>query len=130
MNYFLCSAAVIEHMKPDEVSKPFKSGYEGDNDLHYVAVLDFQKVDDYYKTVIESFNEKSNVPDIDFWCRECVHGSMDASRMTLSGAKKLGLFVEIERKTDLTNERNRAMVIYNMAETFGCTPIELINKIA
>lgn len=128
--YFLCSKAVIDHFPEVEHSKPFKSGYDFEkDDNYYVAVLDFKKVDKYYKDVIEPFNEKSNVI-IDFWCRECIPGSMDVSKITLAAAKRSGLFVEIENKLNLTAERNKAMTIYNLSKKYNCTPIELINKIS
>jgi hypothetical protein len=54
---------------------------------------------------------------------------MDISKITLKGAKQKGLFVEIENKLNFTNETNRAMTIYNLAEKYNCTPIEFINKL-
>jgi hypothetical protein len=119
-NYFLCSQAVIDHFPNVEHSKPFKSGWMNDNDNYYVAILDFDKVQKHY-------NELSD--EIDFWCRECVPGTMDVSKIRLSGAKNHGLFKEIEIKIGLTTERNRAMTIYELSEKFNCTPIEFINKI-
>jgi hypothetical protein len=128
-SYFLCSKVVIEHFPNNEHSKPFKSGYSYDLEYeYYVALLDWLEIEKYYKEVIEPFNLKSHV-EIDFWCRECAPGQIDISKITLSSARKNGLFVEAENKTRLTNEKNRAMIIFNLAEKFNCTPIELINKI-
>lgn len=129
--YYLCSKSVIEHFPTVEQSRPFKSGYGFDHgDDYYIAILDFDVISEYYKNVIAVYNEKSNVDDIDFWCRECCPGSMDVSKITLKDIKSKGLFVEIEHNLSLTNESNRAMCIYNLSEKFNCTPIEFINKIA
>ena len=129
-SFYLCSKAVIEHFIDVEHSKPFKSGYKHDlDDEYYVALLNFDKVEEYFINVIEPFNVKNHNDIIDFWCRECVAGQMDVSKITLKGAKQNGLFVEIEQKLGLTNEKNRAMTIFNLSEKYNCTPIELINKI-
>lgn len=123
--YFLCSYLVIEQFPEVEKSTPFKSGYDFEKDkVYYVAVLDFDAVDKHYKENIEPFDNL-----IEFWCRECVPGSMDVSNITLSAMKKNGIFVEFENKLNLTTERNRAMIIYNLAQKYNCTPIEFINKI-
>ena len=119
--YYLCSEEVIKHFPDVEKSKPFKSGYAFDKHMnHYIAVLDFNAVENKYKELTEP---------IEFWCKECTPGSMDVSRITLSGAKKHGLFVEIESQIGLTTERNIAMTIYNLSYSKGITPIELIDKI-
>lgn len=120
-NYFLCSKSVVDIMKPTEVSKPFKSGYEWEDDEYFIAILDFKKVNEEYKEDDPMFK--------DFWCRECSSGSMDVSKITLSGMKKTGVFVEIEWKIGLTTERNIAMTILELSKKFNCTPIELINKV-
>ena len=131
MDYILCSQAVIDHFKPTECSKPFRSGYDFDvDDAYYVAKIDVLEAETYYDTVIEPYNEKSRVNDIDFWFRTCNPGSMDDTKVTLKDCRKYGLFRAIEHATSLTNESNRAMVICNLAEKFNCTPIEFINKIA
>lgn len=127
-NYYLCSQAVIDFANPTEVSKPFKSGYEWDDDVYYVALIDFENVEKHYNEVIQPFNEKSAEPDIDFWCRECVSGTMEDALISLKKANEKGFFVEIENKLNLTNERNRAMIICNMAQNRGISPVELINK--
>lgn len=122
-DYFLCSKSVIDFAQPNEVSKPFKSGYQYEKeDNYFVAVIDILKADKHYSTLTEDEQD-------DFWCQECVSGTMDVSKITISGAKKLGLFVEIENKIGLTNIRNRAMVIKNLSEEFNCTPVEFINRI-
>jgi len=128
--YFLCSSSVIEHFPKFEHSKPFKSGYTFDkDDYYYIAVIDIDRVSNYSVDVIEPFNEKSNIQNIDFWCRECVGGTMDASKITIAGMKRKGVFVEIEDKTSLTTEYNQAMVIFNLSRKYNCTPIELIEKV-
>lgn len=126
--FFLCSQEVIDAFPECEHSKPFKSGYNFDyEDNYYVALLDFEKVEKYYK---ENIEPKESTEDYnDFWCRECEAGQMDVSKITLSAARFHGLFVEIEKQTGLTKENNRAMSIYNLSQKFNCTPIELINKI-
>lgn len=59
MNYFLCSKAVVEQFKPQEVSKPFKSGYEFEKEEEYfVAQLDYAKVRRYYKEHVERLKKK------------------------------------------------------------------------
>lgn len=124
MEYFLCSKTVIDAFPDIEHSKPFKSGYKFELDEeYYVALLDFEKVEKYYNDDINNNNY------IDFWCRECVGGTMDVSKITLKGAKNKRLFIEIEEKIGLTTERNQAMTIYNLSEKHNCTPIEFINKI-
>ncbi|SHG28035.1 hypothetical protein [Flavobacterium johnsoniae] len=128
-NYYLCSQAVIDFAKPTDVSKPFKSGYEWDQDNYYVANIDFEIVEKHFKEVIKPHNQSSAEPDIDFWCRECVAGTMNDSKISLKQAKEKGLFVEIENKLNITAERNRAMTIYNLAESRGITPVDLINRI-
>lgn len=121
-NYFLCSKELVDVIKPEEVSKPFKSGYHWDDSLFYVALLDFDNVKEVY--------EVGQIGYDDFWCRECVSGTMDVSSITINGIKKLGLMAEIEIKTGLTTEKNIAMCIKNLSERFDCTPIQFINKIA
>lgn len=124
LNYFLCSNAVIEFAKPDEVSKPFKSGYSYDkDDSYFVAKIDFTSVELHFKTLTED-------KQFNFWCHECVGGTMDVSKITMSGCRMNGLFFEIENKIGLTSEYNIAMTIKNLSERFNCTPIEFINKIA
>lgn len=108
---------------------PFQSGYSNESEVYYVAELDFKEVERYYQEVILPYNTKSRVADIDFWYRECVPGYMDVSKITLKAARLKGLFIEIEAVLGLTNEKNRALTIYNLAQKFGCTPIELINKV-
>jgi len=126
--FFLCSEEVIEAFPNCEHSKSFKSGYDFDcEDNYYVALLDFKKVEFYYKEIIKP---KESTEDYnDFWCIECEPGLMDISKITLSSIKVNGLFVEIERKIGLTKEKNRAMAICNLSEKFNCTPIEFIDKI-
>lgn len=132
MEYHLCSEAVIEHFNPKNVSKPFKSGYEFDKETNYfVAEINFEEVDSYYKNFIEPYNEKSRVKDIDFWTRRVSSGTMDVTKITKSGINKKGLFVEIENKTGLTNKKNRALCIHNLTNMFGFNnPIDFINSIA
>ena len=126
--YFLCSKAVVEHFPKMIKSKPFKSGYRFDLDNYFIAHLPFKEIEKYYNEIIEPYNKKSNV-EIDFWCKECTAGSMDVSSITLSGAKRKGLFVEIENKIGLTTMYNRAMVVFNLSQKYNCNPIELISKI-
>jgi len=121
-SYYLCSEAVFTHFRPFEVSKPFKSGYEWDKDNYYVAWLNFEEVEKFHNEVIGDNWE------IDFWCRECVPGTMNDSTIFLPHAKKNGIFVEFEEKLSLTNAKNRAMIICNLASRYGCTPVQLINK--
>lgn len=120
--FFICGEKVIQAFPECEHSKPFKSGFENDDDNNYVAILDFDKVEQHYNKLPEDEQE-------DFWCRECVPGQMDVSKFTLSGMRKNGIFAEIRWKLDLTATRNQAMTIFNISEKFNCTPIQLINKI-
>lgn len=130
-NYFLCSAKVIDTFPEFEHSNPFKSGYDFDKDKNYfVAKFDFDKVSEYYINNIEPFEAFDFDFNNNFWCEECVGGTMDISKITISGIKRNGLFVEIENKTGLTNTANRAMSIQSIAKDYNITPIELINKIA
>lgn len=123
--YYLCGKDIVKHFKPFEVSKSFKSGFKDDNDEYYVAWLNFAEVEKYYKDVIEPIPIYEK---LDFWCRECIAGTMDSSKINMRNAKKNGLLLEISEKLDLTAEQNQAMTIYNLAQRFGCTPVELINK--
>jgi hypothetical protein len=118
--YFFCSEPVIAHFKPFEVSKPFKSGYSWDKDNYYVAWLNFEECEKFYKEVLK---EKT-----DFSLHECVPGSMDVSTISMRSAKKYGLLSEIEEKIGLTVEMNIAMTIHNLSQKYNCTPVELINK--
>lgn len=120
--YYLCSKSVVEKFKPIEVSKPFKSGYEYDQeDEYFVAWLNFEEVEKFYK---------ENEDDLhDFFCNECVSGQMDVSKISIKNAKKVGFWVEIENKLNLTLDKNRAMIICNMAQEKGITLVELINKL-
>jgi hypothetical protein len=115
---------VVDLMHPTEVSRPFKSGYEFDkkND-YFVAVLDFEKTEKQYNNLSKEEQE-------DFYCQECVGGTMDISKLTLKWMKKNGLFYEIEMVNSLTTTKNKAMIIHGLSERFNCTPIEFINKIA
>ncbi|WP_445453117.1 hypothetical protein [Flavobacterium sp. 25HG05S-40] len=127
-NYFLCSEVVESKYKPFEVSKPFQSGYDHDKRSHYyIAWLQLDEVDKYYKEVVEPHNKKSD-NQIDYWCRECSPGTMDVSEINMKDAKKNGLFKEIESATGLTMETNIAMTIFELSELHGCTPVQLINK--
>ena len=128
LDYFMCSSKVIEQFPEFEHSKPFKSGYNHDNeDIYYIAKIDFNKVSEYYIKNInpfQSFDYNSH-----FWCEECVEGTMDVSKITISGLKKNGVFHEIENKIGLTKTSNIAMTIANLSKKYNITPIELINKI-
>lgn len=127
MEYYLCSQAVIDHLLPLEMSSAFKSGYSDEDDTkYYVARLDHTYGDAYYKKVIEPFNKHSNI-HIDFWYRSCTPGTMDTETIRLKDCRKYGLFKIIEEETGLTTERNRAMVICNLADEMNCTPVEFIN---
>ncbi|WP_339889813.1 hypothetical protein [uncultured Flavobacterium sp.] len=129
--YYLCSEEVVKQFKPFEVSKPFKSGYEWDNHSnYYVAWLHFPEVEKHYKEVIEPHNQGLiGGSEIDFMAYECIPGTMDVSKITFKGCKTNFLFCEIENKISITKDRNRAMTIQNLAQKFGCNPIEFINKI-
>lgn len=128
--YYLCSLEVVKKFKPFHVSKPFIDYIDHENkkladeEEHYVAWLNFAEVEKYYNEHEAEIDESM----IDFWCRECVPGTMDVSKISMKEAKKGGLFREIEQKLSITVERNRAMTIRNLAERFNCTPIQLINK--
>lgn len=122
-NYFLCSEAVIDIIKPEEYSLPFKSGYEFDKDHnYYIAVLNFEEIEDKAQNALRGND--------DFWLQELVPGLMDVSDFTLKGIKENGLFSEIESNLGLTATRNQAMTIYNLAERYSQTPIEFINEYA
>lgn len=128
-NYYLCSKAVVDAMKPFEVSKPFKSGFKEDDDLYFIAWLNFDEVEKHFKEIVEPHNEALITgTEIDFWSRECVPGTMDESKITLKSIKKKGLFLEISENLGLTTERNLAMTICNLAGQEGITPVKFINK--
>lgn len=123
-SYFLCSAKAVELIKPTKISKPFKSGYEeyGVDELYFVAILDFEKVETLYNSLTEEER-------FDFWCRELVAGTMDVSGLTIAEIKRKGLLVAIKEELGITTEKNIAMTIQNLAEKYNCTPIQFINKI-
>lgn len=122
-DYFLCSEAVIDIIKPEEYSLPFKSGYEFDkDDNYYIAVLNFEEIEDKAQNALRGND--------DFWLKELVPGLMDVSDLTLKGIKENGLFSEIESNLGLTATRNQAMTIYNLAKQYSQTPIEFINEYA
>lgn len=132
VRYFLCSYSVIEHFPDCVRSIPFKSGYDFDvNDKYYIlATADFEKYEKYYNEVIQPFNEKSNVDDIDFWLRECCTSQLDnAPKGCLTKCKTYGIFKAIENIYGLTNEKNRAFAIFKMAEYYGIDPIEFIGRV-
>jgi hypothetical protein len=124
--YYLCSKSVVDLFKPFEVSKPFKSGYTDDNDDYFVAWLNFEEVDRYY----QANEEKILNSDEEFYCRECVPGTMDVSNMEIKDIKKNGLFFEIFQISDVSKyDRNLPIIIHNLSEREKCTPVEFINKI-
>ncbi len=123
--YYLCSKAVIDFFKPFEVSKPIISGYDWDkDDSYFVAWLNFVEVDTYYNSEFISASDLQ-----DFSCWECVEGTMEVDKISLSKARKNGFYVEMENKVGLTLDKNRAMVIRNMADYRSITSVELINLI-
>ena len=115
---------VIKQFKPFHVSKSFKSGFENDEDLYFVAWLNFAEVEKHYKQFVET-NEDY---DADFWAKECVPGTMDVLRISMRKAKVSGLLLEISEKLDLTTQKNQAMTICNLAQKYNCTPVQLIDK--
>jgi len=130
-NYYFCSQAVIDQFKPEQVSKPFKSGFEVDGDTpHYIAWLNWDEVENYFEVVVKPNNDDENKEDIDFWCWEIIPGNIDVENIDLEQAQLFGLLWEIQFRTGLTKTCNQAMTIYNLAEREGLNPIELINKIA
>lgn len=128
LNYFLCSSDVIELFPQYARSNAIESGYEFDKDVkYYVAKLDFEYISDCYKTFIEPFEETD--ANLDFWCEECVEGTMNVDTLTIHNMSSNGLFKQIENKLGLTTYKNRAMTISNLAKKYNITPIEFINKI-
>lgn len=130
--FYLCSSAVIEHFQTLERSKPFKSGYDHDkDDVYYViATENFDTIAKYYDEVIEPFNQKSTIDDIDFWLRECADSNVDnAPKGCITKCSIKGVFRTIENIWNLTSEKNRAFCIFRMSEYYGLTPIEFINKL-
>jgi hypothetical protein len=133
LRYYLCSAAVVEHFPNLKRSLPFDSGYDHDrNDVYYViATDDFHNIERYYNEVIEPFNEKSTVADIDFWLRECCDSQLDPSPIGCDvKCKRHGIFLAIEKMWNLSNESNRAFAIYKMAERCVLNPIGFVNRVA
>ena len=122
-NYFLCSKKVVDFAKPENISKPFKSGWKCDkNSEYFIAILNFQEIENHY-------NQLSKKEQDDFWCQEIVDGTMDVSKIKLKNLKENGIFFEIENVIGLTTIKNQAMTIYKLAEKFNCNPIELVNRI-
>lgn len=121
--FFICGESVLKHFPQFKYSKPFKSGFVNDVDNNYVALLNFDSIDKYYQEHEEELDAEN------FWCRECVPGTMDVSKITISGMRRNGIFYEISERINLTNDGNQAMTICELARKYNCTPIELINKI-
>jgi len=122
--YYLCGQEVIKQFKPFHVSKSFKSGFQNDEDLYFVAWLHYDELEKYYKQFVEP-NEDY---DADFWANECIPGTMDVLRISMRKAKASGLFREISEKLDLTMHKNQAMTICNLAQKYNCNPVQLIDK--
>lgn len=121
-NYYFCSQAVVDHFKPELVSKPFKSGFKIDgNTPHYVAWLDFDEIETHFNKLDEDAKQG-------FWCHEIVPGNIDISAVDLNRAKERGLLWEIQYRTGMTKTCNQAYCICNLADNEGVTPIELIDK--
>jgi hypothetical protein len=128
MEYHLCSQAVIDHLTPQEVSKPIFTGYESRGGNYYVAFLDQEDAETYFDEVIDPYNEKSRV-HLDFWFRPCDPGNFDVDEITQKACRTKGLFRAIEEGTGLTTEKNIALAICNLAEKFNCSPVEFVNKV-
>jgi len=122
--YYLCGKEVIKQFKPFHVSKSFKSGFENDENLYFVAWLNFAEVEKYYKQFVEPNDDY----DCDFWLKECTPGTMDSDKISMRNAKEVGLFKEIIEKLNISTEYNQAMTICNLAKRFACTPVQLIDK--
>jgi hypothetical protein len=120
-NYYLCSKMVIDLLKLTEVSKPFKGGYEHDTEDYYIAVFDFDKVEE--QSNILPKEEQSN-----FWCQELVEGTMDVSKIRMKSIKEKGFLIEIEDRIGLTSLPNVCMTLKGLSKRFNVTPIELVNK--
>ncbi|URM37168.1 hypothetical protein [Flavobacterium anhuiense] len=121
-NYYFCSQAVVDILKPEEVSKPFISGFEFEGDTpHYIAWLDGDEIE-------KEFNKLDDDEQDDFWYWEIVPGNIDISTVDLNQAKERGLLWEIQHRTGMTKTCNQAYCICNIADNEGVTPIELIDK--
>jgi hypothetical protein len=129
--FFLCSKEVINHFPNLEKSKPFKSGYDWDSEEYYVLFTnDYEKIATYYKEVIQPYNEKSNVDDIDFWIRQICNSQLnEAPKGCIIKCKTYGIFKAIENIWNLSNEKNRGFAIHKMSEYYGINPIEFINRV-
>ena len=131
--YHLCSSTVIQHFPDIAKSNSFKSGYDFDKDTDYFVIMlsdnEENEITKYYENVISPYNDKSNCP-IDFWTRPCCNSFVEVNLLSLDACKRKGLFLAIEIQTGLTKEQNRAYAIYSLANKYGITPIELINKIS
>jgi len=121
LSYFLCSEQVFNLFQEFEYSIGFEGGYKHDEEIYRIGLVNFVKINEFY--ILNDGDSFTN-----FWCRECVSGSMDVSKISLSGIKKNGIFLEMENKIGLTTETNRAMAIKNLSEKFGLNPIEFIDK--
>ena len=120
--YFICSKIVIDLLKPKEVSKPITTYPDSEylKENVYVAVLDFNKVQEIYKATCKEDN---------FWCQQIVHGLMNVDDIQLSDFKTQCPWSVIENKLSLTKDNNRAMTISNICHREGLTPIEFWNTI-
>ena len=126
MNYFLCSAEVVKQMAPRELSKPFKTGFRWDNTTLYVAKFDGMKAQLYLERNVRSGG-------VWFFFRQCKTNQLtniDPDLITLDGIKQIGLFAEIDKQDGVLTLSNLANVIYDLSYKFGCSPVDLINKIS
>ena len=130
-NYYFCSQAVVDQLKPEQVSKPFKSGFHMDGDTpHYIAWLNWDDIQKHYNDVIVPNKLKNHRAYMNYWAQELVPGNIDVENIDLEQAKLMGLLWEIQFRIGLTKTCNQAMAIYNLAAREGLNPIELINKIS
>jgi hypothetical protein len=131
-SYYLCSQAVVDHFPTIEKSKPFKSGYDWDEEQCYIILAstsEFEKIERFYEDIYEQFDQESKNL-FPFWLRECCDSQLsDLRRGCLTSCRSFGVFTTIENIWGLTNESNRAYAIYKMARWYGLNPIEFINRI-
>lgn len=130
--YYLCSKSVIEHFPNIVKSKPFQSGFEfeEEDEFYIIETDEFDVIEKYYTNVIEPFNEKSNVSDIDFWLRECCDSQLEQTKKgSITKCRRLGVFSAISEIWNLTNAKHQAYGIFKMAEYYGLNPIEFIERV-
>ena len=123
-DFYLCSKEVVKRMKLKVVSKPVI----WEEKEVFIALINFDELEKHHDNSIKYIYDATG-EWVDFWANECVPGYIDVKKITMRSIKKNGLFQSLWHHTNLSNSRNLAMAIQNIAEREGINPFELFNKL-